>query len=40
MITKILAPFGVGALSDFVSIGVSRILGNGMIAVAKNKEVW
>tara|TARA_Y100001956_G_scaffold72102_1_gene77372 strand:- start:362 stop:997 length:636 start_codon:yes stop_codon:yes gene_type:complete len=35
---KILAPLGVGALSGLASTGVSKILGNGMIQIAKNKR--
>jgi hypothetical protein len=34
---KILAPLGVGALSGLASTGVSKILGNGMVSVARNK---
>lgn len=35
---KILAPLGVGALSGLASTGVSKILGNGMVSVARNKR--
>jgi hypothetical protein len=35
---KILGPLGVGALNGLASTGVSKIFGNVMISVARNKR--